>query len=1168
MHLIFTKCSGLSFYKLKSIIRQESLLNYRKLIMRTIVFSFLLTASSLLQASELSGQNLRNIRVNSSFNNTTLKDAFHKIEESTNIRFTYKSKEIAPFKNVNYNPKGESLDIVLNELLANTDLVYEQVNDAIVVKKQANAISSNILETQTQQKIVSGKVTDGNGEALTGVSVRLKGSSSGTSTDVNGNYTLNLSASTGVLEFSYIGFETQNVTLSTGNTYNVTLSASTESLSDVVVTALGITREKRTLVYSSAEVKGSDFTEARENNIATALTGKIAGVDATQVASGPGGSSRVVIRGNGSLNANQQPLYVVNGMPIDNTNRGAKTNAGGFNMDRGDGISSINPDDIESITVLKSGAAAALYGSQAANGVILITTKKGKAQAGIGIEFNSNLSIGTPTSFPNYQYEFGSGVNGVKPTTQAAALSAGRLSFGARIDGSQVIQFDGVARPYSAVNVKDNIKNFYRPSNDLTNSLAFTGGSDKINFRLSVSDLRSEAQTPNSSFKRKTGNLSVQSKLGPNDLVVLESTIQYNIENGHNRATNGYAEINPSWATYLLGNTVDIRSLAPGFDANGNEIQWNPVPAAPNPWFIVNKMGNKDDRERFIGMGSATVNLRENLFVKGTIARDFQNFHDMNFTPIGTAFTPKGYLNTSQNQITKTNYQALLNYNTDITTDFGVNAMFGVNKEQNLVNASALGGRDFIIPNFISYTNLANLDLANVNSPLKRTTEWGTNSIFGSADFNYRGFANLSVTGRKDWFSTLNPGSNSIFYPSVGGSLIMSDIISLPQNISFLKLRGNWAQVGGSTIDPGAVLRTYAIRTGGFKGTPVQDAPNDLLDPTIKPLTVTTTEGGFEMQFYNNRLGIDATYYNRVTTNDMLAPSISQTSGFTSGNINAGKITNKGIEILLTGNPIRKDNFRWDVTYNFAYNQSKIIELAPGLDVIEVGTSISSAVRIINAVGLPYGTVRGWKLEKAADGTQVYNKTSGYESRIEGDLGVANPPYTMGLTNSFSYKNFSLNVLVDAKFGAVAFNNLWTYAMRFGLTKNTLPGRETGLTVKGVDQSGQPFEKFWPVDQIQTYYNNLGVNYSELQTFNTDFVKLRSLVLNYNLPIAKWGVKGIKGASVGVVGRNLLILYRDKAVKDAGLDPEMQQTVGNATGTAGPGEPRTRNIGFNLNVKF
>ena len=1163
MHLIFTKLSGLCFFKHQSIIRQESIPNYRKLIMRTILLSFLLTVSGLLQANLLIGQNLKDISVNLTFKNTDLKNVFQKVEETTNIRFTYKSNDLILLNNISYSSKGQSLDIVLDELLENTGLIYEQVNDIVVVKKYINEKENTIRKSNLQQRVVTGKVTNSSGEALVGVSVRLKGATTGTTTNLNGNFTLNLETESRILELTYIGFETQEVRLSEQNTYNIKLIESSESLSDVVVTALGVTKEKRSLVYSSAEVKGSDFTEARENNVASALTGKIAGVNATQVSSGPGGSSRVVIRGNGSLNANQQPLYVINGLPIDNSNRGAETNTSGFNADRGDGISSINPDDIESITVLKSGAAAALYGSQAANGVILITTKKGKAQDGIGIEFNSNVSMGNPSVYPNFQYEYGSGNDGIKPATQAAALSAGRLSYGGKIDGSPVVQFDGVIRPYSAVNVKDNINNFYRPSSDLTNSLAFTGGSEKFNFRLSVSDLRSQAQTPNSSFKRKTGNLSVQTNLGPNNLIVLESTIQYNVENGRNRPTIGYAEINPSWATYLIGNTVDIRSLQPGYDENGNEKPWNPVPAAPNPWFITNKMGNKDDRERFIGMASATVNLRENLFIKGSVARDFQNIDEMNFTPMGTGFTPKGYLNTGQEQITKTNYQTIMNYNSEFLTDFGVNAMVGANKEQNLALSSAVGGRDFIVPDFISYTNLAVLD-----NPTKGQIAWGTNSVFGSADFNYKGFANLSITGRKDWFSTLNPGSNSIFYPSVGTSLIMSDIISMPQNISFLKLRANWAQVGGSTVNPGAVLRTYTIRTGGFNGIPVQDAPNNLLDPTIKPLTVTTSEGGFEMQFYKNRLGIDATYYNRVTTNDMLAPSISETSGFTSGNINAGKITNKGVELLITGNPIRKENFRWDVSYNLAYNQSKIIELAPGLDNIVVGTGISSGVRIINAVGLPYGTVRGWKMQKNDQGVQVYNKTSGYESRIEGDLGVANPPYTMGLTNEFKYKNFSLNVLVDAKFGAVAFNNMWVYAMRFGLTKNTLPGRDEGLSLTGVDQAGAPFTKFWPVDQLDTYYNNRGVNYSELQTFNTDFVKLRSLILNYNLPVANLGIKNIKGVSIGLVARNLLILYQDKEVKAAGLDPEMQQTVGNATGTAGAGEPRTRNIGFNLSVRF
>ncbi|WP_353184700.1 SusC/RagA family TonB-linked outer membrane protein, partial [Parapedobacter lycopersici] len=967
------------------------------------------------------------------------------------------------------------------------------------------------------------------------------------------------------LVVSYIGYVTKEVTVTGTQPLEIVLESDDNVLGEVVVAALGINRERRTLNYSSAEVSGSAFTEARENNVASALSGKIAGVDASQIASGPGGSSRVVIRGNGSLNSNQQPLYVVNGIPINSTNKGGGTNTTGLNIDRGDAISSINPDDIESITVLKSGAAAALYGSQAANGVILITTKKGTARQGIGVEFRSNTMIGTPTDYPNYQYQYGSGNDGVKPASQTAALSAGRLSYGAPMDGSMVVQFDGVERPYSPVNVKDNIKSFYRPSVDVTNSLAFSGGSEAINFRLSLSDLRSQAQTPNSSFKRKTGNLSLQSKLGKNNFLQLESTLQYNKEDRDNVAGVGYAERNPSWAVYLLGNTVDINSLAPGYDANGNETPWNPVPAAPNPWFLVNKTGNSDDRQRFIGQFSAQVNFMDNLYARGTIARDWMSIDYMDYMPIGTGFTPQGLLNTEQEQSSKTNYLGILNYTSDFSDDFGFTAMVGGNMERNATTVSRIGGERFIVPNFISYTNLSIL-----NNPFRSDVEWGTNSVFGSLDVNYKSFLNLTFTGRQDWFSTLNKGNNSIFYPSVGASVILSDIIDMPWNMNFLKLRGNWAQVGSSNVDPGEVIRTYGIRTGGFDGIPVQDAPSELIDLTLQPLTVTTSEGGFEMQFYNNRLGIDATYYSRVTTNDILRPNISATSGFTSGFINAGKITNKGVELALRGTPISKENFSWNVSYNFAYNLSEIVDLAPGLDFVTVGSSISNAVRIINAVGLPYGTVRGWKLLKDEQGRQVFNSASGYEQRVEGDLGIANPPYMMGLHNQFRYKDFSLGVLLDAKFGAVAFNNLWTYAMRFGLTKNTLPGRDNpnGLTVEGVDENGNPFTKTWPQDQLDTYYNNLGVMYSELQTFNTDFVKLRELVFNYNIPVSKLGIGAIQSASIGIVARNLAILYRDKAVREAGLDPEMQQTVGNATGTAGTGEPRTRNIGFNLSVRF
>lgn len=1101
-------------------------------------------------------------------NNVPLKQVFEEIRKQSEYTVFYNYDVLENAKSVTIRVKNATVEEVLNIALKDQDLIYVIEDKMIAIYKKVAEVRKEDLHLAPPPINISGRVVDEKNQPVAGASVVIKGTSTGTTTGSDGGFSISNVNSGATLVISLVGYEPKEVPVNNQTNIRVKLDLAATNLNEVVVTAFGISKKKKGLVYSVSSVKGSEFTEARETNVANALTGKIAGVDATQVASGPGGSSRVVIRGNGSFNSNQQPLYVVNGMPIISDNFGAGTNTTGLNVDRGDGISSINPDDIESIEVLKSGAAAALYGSQAANGVVLITTKSGRVQQGLGLEYNTNYVIGTPSAYPNYQTEYGSGNDGVKPATQAAALSAGRLSYGAKVDGSPVIQFDGVERPYSIVGVKNNINHFYRPSQDFVNTVALNGGTKEINFRLSLSNLKSLAQTPNSSFDRKTANLALRSKLGKNDLIELESNVQYNIENAKNRPGVGYAELNPSWATYLLGNTVDIRSLAPGYDENGNEIQWNPVPAAPNPWFIVNKVGNSDKRNRFIGSGSAKINFLKNLSLKGTVAQDYMNMSYMDYVPMGSAFTPKGYLNMGTRQDTRTNMNLILNYNTEILGDFGLNAFVGSNRERVNTITSYLGGIDFIIPNFISYTNLTTLNPSTTARPYRSELRAGTNSVFGSVDLDYKSVVFLSVTGRQDWFSTLNKGHNSIFYPSIGTGIVLSDIIEMPAAVNFLKLRASWAQVGSSTVAPESINKIYTLVTGGFNGIPVQRAPNNLQNPDIRPLTVTTTEGGFELQLLQNRLSFDATYYNRVTTNDILQPAISATSGYVAGNQNVGKITNKGIELLVTGRPIRNGDFSWTTSFNFAYNKSRIIELAPGITNLTIGTGISSGVSIVNAVGLPYASVLGWRMKKDENGVQVYNATSGYEDRYQDYLGVANPPYTMGFSNSFTYKRFSMNVLFDAKFGAVAFNNMWVYAMRFGLTKSTLPGRETGVQLEGVDQQGNKFSKLWPVVDLDTYYNNRGANYSELATFKTDFVKLRSLIINYSLPVKRLKFVKIQSATIGFVARNLAIIYRDKKVKDAGLDPEMQQTVANATGTAGTGEPRTRNLGVNLNIKF
>lgn len=1116
------------------------------------------------------------------FFNTELIKVLDNIETESEFYFLYNEKLLDTERKVSIDMDDQPITAILDNLFTGTDVKYTIVDRKIILApeylaKTEDAPAYSIKEINKnispQQQTVSGKVTDETGDALIGVSVVVMGTTTGTITDIDGNYSLEVSSGSAVLNFSFVGMESQSIEVGGRSVINITLREAAIGLDEVVVTALGISKAKREIAYSSQDVKSDDFIQAREINIGAALTGKIAGIDATQINAGPGSSSRVVIRGSNSLSnvdgINQQPLYVINGLPMNNKSNAASQNATGLNVDRGDGIGMINPDDIETISVLKGGAAAALYGSQAANGVILITTKSGQGQKGIGIELNSVANIGTPSIYPVYQYEYGQGQNGSRPMTQAEAQASGRLSFGAKMDGSDYVAVDGKTYPYSPVNVKNNIKNFYRPSSDITNTIALTAGGAQSNLRFSVSDVRANSQTPNSTYNRQNATLSVMSKMGKNDFITLKSDVQYMIVNGKNRPTVGYAEMNANWPVYLIANTMDIRRLSPGYDPETFvESPWNPVPDAPNSYFVVNRMGNEDITKRYIVSASIQVDILDNLFIIGKGQRDFQNFEYSSYVPIGTLFTPFGALNTQNGQDEVTNLQSTLHYNTSFTQDLSMSAFVGVNSERIFNKINTVNGRDFVIPDFISLSNLGTI--TTTGSDFRGETSRGTNSLFGSVDLSYRRFAYMTFTGRKDWFSVLNPGTNSIFYPSVGAGLILSDIISLPKEIDFLKLRANWAQVGSATVGAGTVRQTYTISTTNGYNLPTQDVSTNLQNPDLRPLMVTTTEGGFDIKILQNRLGLDFTYYSKVTTDDIVGINISTASGFSGGNVNIGKTTNKGVEIMLTGTPVEArspQGFSWNTSLNYAYNKSEIVELAETVAELSLGTGIQG-VRVVNRPGLPYATVMAIYPAYNSDGLPVYNSTSNYPIGEERVAGVGIPPHTMGWTNTLNYKNFALTFLVDSKLGAVAYQNLMFYATRFGLSKITLPGRDTGLQLTGVDENGAEYSYLWTPETIQSYYNQLGRGYSGLFTYSVDFVKLRRLVLNYNVPLNKLGVSGIKSMSVAFVSSNLLTIFKDKALRENGLDPEFQESTSNAQGTGGVNEPRTRNLGFNIMVKF
>lgn len=1134
-------------------------------LLKIALYQALLTISipTLVHAFDAHGPKVLEQKVSLLVTNADVEKVLDKLETMTKVKFMY-NPQIFGTQKSSFKFQDEALAEVLEKILSPHKVTYEVVQNRIILKRVLTQPETAPVKTkEAPKRAITGKVSDETGTGLPGVSVVLKGTQRGTSSDSDGKFQLEVpdqGIESAVLIFSFVGYTPQEVTIGNQSAISVQLAPEAKSLNEVVVTALGIAREKKALAYSVSEVKGSEFTQARENNVANALTGKIAGVNATGMATGPGGSSRIIIRGNGSLNGNNQPLYVINGMPMDNSIPGGGTTAdgNGMNVDRGDGIGGINPDDIESISVLKGGPAAALYGARASNGVILITTKKGRGQKGIGVEVNSNTTFEDIAVIPNWQYEFGQGLDGKKPTTVTEAKSTGRLSYGARMDGQPTIQVDGQLHPYSPQ--KDNLKNFYRTGSNYINSVAFTGGNESVNFRLGLNNTNANSIVPNSSFTRKIANLNLNAFLGKK--LSIETVFQYNFEEGKNRPKVGYADMNPHWATYLVANVVDIRSLSPGYDAaTGKEMEWNPVPAAPNPYFVINKFKNDDTKHRFLSQGSIRYDILDNLYIKGSVSQDYYSFASEYVQPTNNAYQPLGTYDARKVTSSETNGMLTLNYNTNFLNDnLSFSALLGGNIQRAIYDQTQMAGSEFTVPYFYSFTNLA----ASTTTPTYLKS--AINSVFGSVDFGYKNVAYLTLSGRQDWFSVLNPKSNSIFYPSIGGSLILSDAFRMPKAISFAKLRASWAQVGGATVNAYQIYQYYSMQQGGHNGRPVQVlSSSQVPNPDLKPLTSTTSEVGIEGKFLNNRLGIDLTFYDRRTTDDIVTTNIAVSSGYTSALLNVGELSNKGVELLLTGTPITKSGFSWDVSYNMAYNRSKIEQLAEGLTGIDIGTGVGGGL-VRNVLGRPYGTVWGYRKKTDASGNVVFNTASGYA--VRGDLeeiGQGTPPLTMGITNNFRYKNFSLNFLIDGKFGSIVYSNLYQYAYRFGLPQETLPGRETGVTVTGVTPEGNPFTKTWKTEEVDTYYDN-DKNYTAMFMFNNDFVKLRQVILSYNLPVSKLSFLKLQGASISLVARNLAILYKDK--KNQYFDPESGYTSTNAQGLEAFGVPRTRSLGVNLMVKF
>ena len=1023
--------------------------------------------------------------------------------------------------------------------------------------------------TFAQQKII-GKILDEKGIPLEKVIITEVNTNNSTQSEVSGNFSITLRGNfqTANLKFSKLGFE--NVVLKVSESMQVVMKESLENLQEVSVTALGISKKTKTLSYSVTQIGGDKFTESRTANLGNALSGKVAGVLITPPASGVAGSSRVIIRGGSSLSGNDQPLYVINGVPIESANNGNAGLWGG--NDEGDGLSAINPDDIESISVLKGNTAASLYGARAANGVIIITTKSGKAKQGMGVAFNSNTTFDKAVDLTNFQNKYGSGFDGKVATSKEDALNNVSLNhWGIKFDASSVIQVDGVSRPYS--NLGQTLNDFYRVGVNSTNTIAFSGGNDNANYRFSFADLNAEDILPNSTFKRQTLNFNVNSKLS--EKLVLQFSGQYTKQNALNRPRLSDLPANANFQAIFKQSTLpfDIIKGATGVgdNADGTEFVTQGNIYSTNPYWATYKIFRQDISDRFLGNVLLKYNFNKWFYIQGRIGTDFTTRDNASSEVYGTAYKLKGGYSETNVFNREDNYDFIFGFNKNFN-DISVDAFVGGNSLYRSRKLKGGNGNDLVIPFLNSLSNIAT---PGINFEF---SESAINSIYGAANFGYKNFLYLNFTGREDEFSTLAKGLNKLFYPSVGLSFIISEAIKLPNEINLLKLRTSWAQTGGGAPDPYALLLTYGLN-GSHNGGNLGVINNGSIpNQSLQPYTSTEFEVGFDLRVLKNRLGIDFALYNRKTTNDILATGISSTSGYSSTIINIGELTNKGFEIQINATPIQTNTFQWNLSLNFSNNISEVVNLGKnsnGENIEQIlldESRLRNGERIGQLVGKPLGYILGTQ-QKKINGRPVYDSVTGapIKDNTTVPLAPGRHPISGGLSNSFTYKNWKLDFLIDYRFGAKVVSATNYFAYNYGRHENTLIGRESVLNIAGVDQSGK--ERTWAIkndpNSASTYYiDNYYKAYASITEnilYDASYIKFRQFSLGYSFPKKMLGNIGkvVQNLTLSLVARNLLILWSNIP----NIDPESGYTTDSrAQGLEFMALPQTRSIGFNLSI--
>jgi TonB-linked SusC/RagA family outer membrane protein len=1057
-----------------------------------------------------------------------------------------------------------------------------------------------------QGTTVSGVVTGTTNEPLPAVNVAITSLGVGAVTNDAGRYTFTVPAAratgTVTLTARRIGLQPKSVQITLGResvTQNFVLEQAVSQLQSVVVTALGIEKEKKSLGVAQQTIDSTMLTQGpRTMNLVSDLSGKVAGIDVTS-ATTQGGSARIVIRGATSIAGNNQPLFIVDGIPIDNSNFANSTQQRGYGgYDYGNSAQDLNPENIASISVLKGPNAAALYGARAANGAIIITTKNGRGTNGFNISASSNVTFDTPLRLPKYQNAWGQGFGGDICSTwnegqshfEAGAVPAGfdyatcgfsyvdgnyggvndgvDESWGPKLDGTPRSQFSftqpgtGEIRPWVAH--PDNVSSFFQRGRTVATNASVQGSNDRANYRLGLTRQDVAGVVPNNSLTRTTASLTGGADV--TERLRTTGTVQYIQNQGQNRPGTGYDEANPMMGFVWFGRQVDIASLQNHYiDPNQDQISWN-YSYHNNPWWNQYENSNRDERDRVMGVASATYKFTDWLNGSVRTGTDFyRNFSNYQFATgwIGGGFDGGDYSQGGFQETTRfvqeTNSDFLLSATHNLFRDIGLTANFGGNRRVNRYRASGFGTDMLVIPGVYNIGNSAK----QVN-PTELVSEKRINSLYGQTEFSFRDYMFVNVTGRNDWSSTLPRGGNSYFYPSISGSFVFTQalpVLSFGNRLTYGKIRGGWSRVGNDA-DPYQLAVTYNAGTQ-FGSISRFSVPNALLNPALKPENTDAWEVGTEMQWFDNRMGLDLTYYSKRTSNQILSADVSKASGFNSALVNAGVISNRGVEAQLTLSPIRSlnpDGFGWDVTVNYGQNKSKVDELYGNLQTVALGPT-HWGLSVEARKGYPYGAMFGVGFQRDSATQELLLRNGLPQPRPSSQksvLGVYTPDWTGGIANNFHLRGVDFGFLVDTRQGGQIYStgNMWgSYS---GVLANTAYRPDTGIVIRGIDQA----TKLPNTVHVRTedYYHSL-YPIQEAWIYSASFVKLREAHIGFNLPASLLSKTTIQSARVSIVGRNLALW-----TSVPNIDPESAFSSTNMQGIEMGQMPTTRSIGFQFSV--